>query len=223
MVKDRTPGFEGKFRFQRQTKEMHKTKRTGNLKYDGELALAHKAKSGDQLALQQLYELHTKPLYAFIAHHLDDPQEEVEDIWQETWMAAMHALQGFRGECSFFTWLCSIARHKIADHFRRIGRMENILTSEGFEDNTNLFDSDPIPEQTLADKALRLQVVETLMVLPVDYRVALMHRYVDELSVSEVARKMGKNYKITESLLTRARKAFQTEFLKGTAQEKKDE
>jgi hypothetical protein len=41
--------------------------------------------------------------------------------------------------------------------------------------------------------------------------------------VSEVARRMGKNYKITESLLTRARKAFQTEFLKGSAQEKKDE
>jgi DNA-directed RNA polymerase specialized sigma24 family protein len=52
-------------------------------------------------------------------------------------------------------------------------------------------------------------VVEALGLLPTDYRMALIARYADERSVDEVARLLGRTYKATESLLSRARAAFQ--------------
>jgi hypothetical protein len=56
--------------------------------------------------------------------------------------------------------------------------------------------------------AQRACVAEALRTLPPDYRLALVSRYVDECSVAEVARLLGKNYKATESVLSRARAAF---------------
>jgi RNA polymerase sigma-70 factor (ECF subfamily) len=119
--------------------------------------------------------------------------------------------------------LCSIARHKIADHFRKKGRKEKLISQDCHEIISRRLDAEPLPEEFLTEKAVHLRVIETLMALPPDYREALTLRYADELSVADVASKIRRNYKSTESLLTRARKAFQTEFTRLTADEKKDE
>jgi RNA polymerase sigma-70 factor (ECF subfamily) len=202
---------------------MHKAKKTGNHAKDGEITLAYKARGGDSLAFQQIYEHHSRSLFAYIAKSLEGSLEEVEDIWQETWIAAVDSLQGYRGESRLFTWLCSIARHKIADHFRKKGRKEKLISQDCLEIISRRLDAEPLPEEFLTEKAVHLRVIETLMALPPDYREALTLRYADELSVAEVASKIRRNYKSTESLLTRARKAFQTEFTRLTADEKKDE
>ena len=52
------------------------------------------------------------------------------------------------------------------------------------------------------------QVAEVLQELPVDYRLVLTLRYLDDWSVGEVAEAIGSSYSATESLLARARRAF---------------
>lgn len=59
----------------------------------------------------------------------------------------------------------------------------------------------------------RSLVVETLWTLPEDYRKALVLRYVEGLSVGQVAYRIGRSYKATESLLSRARDAFERRYL----------
>ena len=66
----------------------------------------------------------------------------------------------------------------------------------------------PLPEEILMQQATRVRVVHALASLSDEYRIALVARYVDEHGINEVAKKLGKSYKATESLLSRARTAF---------------
>ena len=105
-------------------------------------------------------------------------------------------------------WLCAIARHKAADHCRRRGRTAAPLSALPPAELAALVDAGPLPEEVLAQRAVRAQVVAVLGALPAEYRAALVTRYADGHSVDEVARLLGRSYKATESLLARARAAF---------------
>jgi RNA polymerase sigma-70 factor (ECF subfamily) len=53
------------------------------------------------------------------------PDEHVaEDVVQETFLSAVRAIESFRGESSLRTWLVTLLRRRIADHYRKRGRRE---------------------------------------------------------------------------------------------------
>jgi RNA polymerase sigma-70 factor, ECF subfamily len=172
-----------------------------------DLAMVHKVVAGDSVALGMLYARYGDPLYAYVFHRLHGNRQDAEDVWHETWLAAMRALPGFRGDSRLFTWLCGIARHKVADLYRRRGATEitfSDISPASLEDIL----SGQLPEDALqrsADLALMIEAVETL---PDDYRQALIARYAEGLPVDRVALVLRKSYKATESLLSRARAAL---------------
>jgi RNA polymerase sigma-70 factor (ECF subfamily) len=173
-----------------------------------DLDLASRVAAGDEEALEVLYARYADPLFAFIYHHADLSRADAEDVWQETLVAAIRALPGYRGESRLFTWLCGIARHKLIDHRRRAGRPATPPEGERGRSLAQAIDLTPLPDALLEQQAVRVAVVEALAMLPEDYRAALVGRYAEERSVDEVARLLGRSYKATESLLGRARLAF---------------
>lgn len=173
-----------------------------------DLALAQRVVGGDQSALKTLYERHADPLFAFIYHSVDGARQEAEEIWQDTLEAGIRTLPSYQGQSRLFTWLCSIARHKLADHWRRVNRSRQRLTVLPPEDLARLVDEGPLPDEILRRQATRLRVVEALSQLPPDYRMALVARYADGQSVEEIAQRLEKSYKAAESVLSRAREAF---------------
>jgi RNA polymerase sigma-70 factor (ECF subfamily) len=175
-----------------------------------DLTLARQVADGDETALEAFYARYADPLFAFIYHHVDESHPDAEDIWQDTLLAAIRALPTYRGRSRLFTWLCGIARHKIADHFRRQGRsVAEVFSDVPQAELAALIGAGTLPEEVVARRATRVRVVEALATLRDDYRMALVARYADEQAVVEVARLLGKSYKATESLLSRARVAFQ--------------
>src|SRR5205814_3661277 len=64
-----------------------------------------------------LYE-HEDFIYNYALGQLRDTSD-AEDVVQETFLAALKAQNGFAGRSSQRTWLVSILRHKVCDHFRR--------------------------------------------------------------------------------------------------------
>ena len=56
----------------------------------------------------------------------------------------------------------------------------------------------------------RLAVRQALRMLPLAQRAAVVLHYLDDLPVDEVATRLGKTYKSTESLLSRARRSLRT-------------
>jgi len=180
------------------------------MKAADDLTLARQVADGDETALETFYARYANPLFAFIYHHLDESRPDAEDVWQETLLAAINALPAYRGQSRLFTWLCGIARHKIADHFRRQGRsVAEVFSDVPQAELAALIGAGTLPEELVVRRATRVRVVQALATLRDDYRTALVARYADEQSVDEVARQLGRTYKATESLLSRARVAFQ--------------
>jgi RNA polymerase sigma-70 factor (ECF subfamily) len=179
-----------------------------------DLKLARRAADGDAQALEAIYARYADALYAYVAHRLGGPREDIEDVWQDTLLAMLKSLPAYDGRSRFFTWLCGIAGHKIADHLRRQGKsQETTFADLPSQSLLELADDGPLPDDLLENRAVSARVVQALGILPDEYRRALVMRYADQLGVEEVAKAIGRGYKATESLLARARSAFRAELL----------
>lgn len=75
---------------------------------------------------------HGDYLYRYALFRLRDASR-AEDVVQETLLAALQAYANFAGRGSERTWLVGILKHKIADHFRRLGREAQAPQREGEE------------------------------------------------------------------------------------------
>lgn len=173
-----------------------------------DLMLARRSAVGDQAALAMLYERYADPLFAFICHYLGGSRSDAEELWQDTLLAATQSMESYSGQSRFFTWLCGIARHKIADRLRCRGQPAVVFSEVSNKQLAALLEKGPLPEEILIRRETRLRVVEVLTELPEEYRMALTARYAEQRSVEEVAQLLGKTYKAAESVLTRARTAF---------------
>ena len=127
-----------------------------------------------------------------------------EDLTAETFLAAVSAVQ--RGTVPDLTvaWLVGVARHKLVDHWRRQAREERQLRA--VEDTVVPWED---PWDAKLDAVRAHAVLESL---GPHHRGALMLRYLDGLSVPEVADALGRSVHATESLLARARRAFRTSY-----------
>jgi len=123
-----------------------------------------------------------------------------EDLTAESFLAAVHAARNPGAPDPSIPWLIGVARHKLADHWRRSEREQRGL---------RLLDGEPArvndPWDTVVD---RIRAREVLDRLAVQHRAALMLRYLDGLPVPEVARQLDRTVHATEALLVRARAAF---------------
>jgi len=123
-----------------------------------------------------------------------------EDLTAEVFLAAVDAVRREPPVPISTAWLIGVARHKLADHWRRQARDERRLGAVA--DNQPVV-SDPWDVQLDAVRAR-----DTLAKLPAHHRGALILRYLDDLAVPEVAALLGRSVHSTEGLLVRARASF---------------
>ena len=143
-----------------------------------------------------------------------------EDLSAETFMAAVAAVrEPRRPEAPSITtgWLVGVARHKLADHWRRSIREErsHAAAAAGARAAGRAGDAldDPWDEWLDAEAAYA-----ALRCLPAPQRAALTLRYLDGLPVAEVAAHLGRSVHATETLLARSRAALRAVY-QGVRQE----
>jgi RNA polymerase sigma-70 factor (ECF subfamily) len=126
-----------------------------------------------------------------------------EDVTSDVFIGAVDAIA--RGTVADVTkaWLIGIARHKLVDHWRRLEREQRRLSAVAEEPSTRPNDDDPW-EAHLDVLAAR----DALEQLGPHHRSALTLRYLDGLSVPEVATVLDRTVHATEALLMRAKRAF---------------
>jgi RNA polymerase sigma-70 factor, ECF subfamily len=84
-----------------------------------EAALIQKAANGDRDAFEKLFEgERLEAVYAYIRSRVRD-RELAKDVLSESMLAVWQGLGAFSGGARFTTWCISIARRKLADHYRR--------------------------------------------------------------------------------------------------------
>lgn len=181
-----------------------------------ERELVKRAQSGDFKAFTELIDTHKSKIYA-LAHKLAGNKQDAEDIVQETFLKAIDKIDQFRGEASFGTWLYSIALNQSRAGFAKNSRIDLKPVEEylpGTHDHTegahagfNLFDWDD-PHSIMENDELREMIDKEIAELPYKYREAFVLRYIEELSVKEVAKMIGESEAATKSRILRARLAL---------------
>jgi RNA polymerase sigma-70 factor (ECF subfamily) len=175
-------------------------------------ATARRLLSGDEQAFRELFDNLFPKLYRFALVRLSGNADDATDVVQQTFCNAFEHLHSYRGEASFYGWMCQICRNAIADLMRRRQREPVTL----FEDDVALEAVLEALSAPAADRpeqqAARFEVVRLtqslLDGLPGRYGDMLEWKYVDGLSVNEIAARLTIGPKAAESLLTRARAAF---------------
>ena len=149
---------------------------------------------------------YTLPLFFYISQKVDG-KEDAWDLTQETLISASQSLPLYGGKSSFSAWLYGIARHEVADFYRK-KKIKTVLFSH-LPFLEELADRAFGPEEEIIEKELKIKVKKVLTNLSEGYSVILRLKYIDGDSVSQIAQKLGLPYKTVESRLTRARVAFQ--------------
>ncbi len=142
-------------------------------------------------------------LYGYVLRRCGQ-QALAEDVTSETFLAAVDAVRRDDPPKVSTGWLVGVARHKLVDHWRRHAREERGLSALGVPDESG---EDPWDAQL---DALRARNV--LADLAPHHRAALTLRYVDDLSVPDVAVVLQRTVHGTEALLVRARAAFRRSY-----------
>lgn len=123
-----------------------------------------------------------------------------EDLTAETFLAAVSAVRKPDAPELSIGWLIGVARHKLADHWRRAEREQRGL---------RVLEGEPAAVEDPWDMALdAIRARDVLAELGPHHRAALTLRYLDGLPVPEVAEHLGRTVHATEALLVRARTAF---------------
>jgi RNA polymerase sigma-70 factor (ECF subfamily) len=183
----------------------------------GDLDLARRLASGEDASFEVFFEEYFPRLYRFALTRLRGDEDAAEDVVQTTLIKALAKIQTFRGEAALFTWLCSFCRHEISAWFARTGTPTHVSTADDSPETRALLEaiaamSVDDPEQEYQRRELARRVHATLDHLPGRYGDALVWKYLEGLSVGEIAQRLDLGYKAAESHLTRARQAFRESF-----------
>ena len=145
------------------------------------------ALSADEFA--ELYDRHAEAILAFLVRRTWDPEAAV-DILAETFAVALEGRHRFRGRDreAAGAWLYGIARHQLANHFRRDGAQRRALARLGIERRPLTDVEYERIEELAGSHELRDRVVGELDALPVDQREAVRLRVVEEQGYQTLAR-----------------------------------
>jgi RNA polymerase sigma-70 factor (ECF subfamily) len=154
-------------------------------------------------AFESWYRRTLPRVYSYLASRSGGDVALAEELAQQTFIAAIDQRSRFDGRSDTITWLCGIARHKLADHFRRVERDEHRRMR--LEVHELQLREGPPPRLELEE---RTAIADALASLPVNQRAVLVFVALDDLPVAEAARLLGKSRGATESLLVRARESF---------------
>ena len=183
-----------------------------------DLQLVQRLLRGDRRAFDEFFNEYYPKLYRFVKRRMPLDPAGAEDVAQGTLCRALESLHNFRGEAALMTWLCTLCRRELSARWAQTrsystapalaeddpeirAALESLLSAEG---------SDPLAAAGEAE--VRDTICAALDYLPAPYADILEWKYVRDMSVAEIARRLGRSAKATESLLTRARGAFRETF-----------
>jgi RNA polymerase sigma-70 factor (ECF subfamily) len=151
-------------------------------------------------------------IYGYFVNRCGGVGAVADDLTQETFLAAVREIKkGVLVEAPQ-AWIYGIARHKLMDHYREKERAERKLAAA--------WDADAVDDASLLARAgeeAHEQAVAALAAVAASQRAALVLRYVDGLSVPEVAAILEKSVEAVESLLARGRESFKRAYLEASA------
>ncbi len=153
----------------------------------------------DQMEVERLWCLHSDEVHSFVRRRVGCAQL-AEDITSEVFVTVARSLERDSAADIQAGFLFTVARRRIVDSWRRRERTQRLVERCGDSMTVEMRGDDATASSSLID-------LGWLDGVPDRQRTALVLRYVGELSVGEVADRMGESYGAVESLLARGRRS----------------
>lgn len=166
---------------------------------DGDLVARHRA--GDASAFDELVARHQHRVAA-LAHRLLGWPDDVDDVVQDVFLAALKGLPRFGGRSWLSTWLTSITVNACRSRQRRRASWLRRLAGVRGTREPEAWNVAPAPE---GEFEAGDEVRRAVQSLPGKYREVLVLRYLEELSVRDVSQILGVPTNTVDVRLSRAR------------------
>ncbi|MDQ8200605.1 RNA polymerase sigma factor [Pelagicoccus enzymogenes] len=150
----------------------------------------------DRAGFAALVDEHQDKLRNFLFRYTRNRQD-AEDLTQDTFVKAFRNIHRYDSKYSFSTWLYTIARRTAYNHFR------DSKPTEALE--YDIVESSDTPDVEASREDEKSWVWQAAERLKPDFREALSLKYIDDLSIEEISKIMGKSQTNVKIILFRAR------------------
>lgn len=177
--------------------------------------LARRMARGDDKAFRTFFDDYYPRVYRFCIRRLEDAA--AEDVAQTVITKGIRKIATYRGEASLLTWLTQIARNEIRAHYRSSARFRlevAVEDNEAVRAELESIAADPaLNPEPAAEYSQRQHAVQLILDhLPGQYGTLLEWKYIESLSVEEMAERLETTAVAVQSKLARARAAFAQQY-----------
>jgi RNA polymerase sigma-70 factor (ECF subfamily) len=162
--------------------------------------------AGDDASFEILVKRHLKAVYNFLYRLTGGDAPLTDDLTQVTFLKAWKNIKRFDAEKSFKTWIFTIAKNNARDFWKKKKTLPFSLfeNSEGYNKLEEMAEDKALPDEILerVESARELEV--KLKKLPKKYQAILTLRYIDDLSLAEIANILNIPYNTAKSQHQRA-------------------
>jgi len=170
------------------------------------------AKQGDELAYRELIRRYERPVFSLI-YRMVRNRELAEDLSQETFIKVLNAVQSYRPEFKFSSWVFKIANNAAIDHLRR--RELDTLSLEGspHAETPEMVEATALQVSERTESALEEvenrelggQIEVAIEKLRPEYRSCILLRHVEGRTYEEIADILGLPLGTVKTYIHRAR------------------
>jgi RNA polymerase sigma-70 factor (ECF subfamily) len=159
----------------------------------------------------KIYDKYIEKIYRFIFLKVSS-KDIAQDLCSETFTKGWQAFKNKDDIENIQAFLYRIARNLVTDHYRQKGRTQFVST-----ESLPIVDPNQGLEEKIALNSDFEQVKAVLVNLKEDYQNVIVWRYVDDLSIPEIAKMLDKSEEATRVMLHRALKSLRNEINHRTA------
>ncbi len=170
------------------------------------------ARLGREAAYRELIRRYERPIFSLIFRMVRNRQL-AEDLAQETFIKALNAIESYRPEFKFSSWIFKIANNAAIDHLRRRGLetlsldgSPNASTPDAIQATSlQIGDRGESPLDELEAKELGGAIEQAIARLRPEYRSCILLRHVDGRPYEEIAEMLDLPLGTVKTYIHRAR------------------
>jgi RNA polymerase sigma-70 factor, ECF subfamily len=171
--------------------------------------LIARSRDGDSAAFGEFIERHMAAVHRWMTRAVG--AEDADDLTQDVFLRAYRGLSRFRAQAPPRAWLAAIADNAIKNKYRSRSRFRRIFasdpSSDALEDRASRGDS---PEDSARAGESRGTVQDALSKLPIEFRLPIVLRDLEEWSYDEIAASLGLPIGTVKSRIARGRGQLRT-------------
>ena len=178
--------------------------------------VVQRACRGEEVAYRELIRRYQRPVFSLVYRMVRD-RELAEDLTQETFVKVLNAIDRYRPEFKFSSWIFKIANNAAIDHLRK--KELDTLSLEGRPDATTpdrieatslqVRDRTESPLEEVEARELGSQIDEAIAKLRPEYRSCIVLRHIEGMAYDEIAEILDLPLGTVKTYIHRARAELQ--------------